>query len=112
MLSGGLPDRVSADVMRFPDDDALQALLAEIRAEVGHRGQPREPSAARVICPCFNLDGSLVRTITVAARFESVADVTLDEPRVELVYPEDAASEQFFRDRFRAAEEPSVTSRP
>jgi hypothetical protein len=51
----------------------------------------------------------------VAATFESVADVTLDEVRVELVYPEDAASDQFFRDasrlvtsdRLPAREEPS-----
>lgn len=39
----------------------------------------------------------MIRTITVAARFESVADVTLDEVRVELFYPEDEGSEQFFR---------------
>ena len=38
-----------------------------------------------------------MRTITVAARFESVADITLDEVRVELIYPEDEPSERFFR---------------
>ncbi len=33
----------------------------------------------------------------IAAHFEQVAEVTLDEPRIELVYPLDAAAERFFR---------------
>jgi hypothetical protein len=39
-----------------------------------------------------------VRTITVAARFESVTDIALDEIRFELIYPADSPSEQSFRD--------------
>lgn len=63
------------------------------------RGSHQEPPSGRGICSRFRIDGQLLRTVTVAARFESTADVTLDEVRVELIYPEDAATERFFQDR-------------
>jgi transcriptional regulator with XRE-family HTH domain len=93
-----LLDRLSADLMRFPGDDSLQELHDEARAALGVAGRlPSEHASGRVICPRFRIDGTLVRTITVAARFESVADVTLDEVRVELVYPQDTTSEAYLR---------------
>lgn len=95
--------RLSVDLMRFPDDEMLLELHTAVRAALDETPRPHEPSTGRVICPRFRFDGSLVRTITVAARFESVADVTLDEARVELIYPQDVASERFFEDRFRAS---------
>ena len=39
----------------------------------------------------------------MAARFDPAADVTLDEPRVELAYPQDRAADRFFRDQHRLA---------
>jgi hypothetical protein len=83
--------------MRFPDDRQLQELHIEVRTAIG----PTTPSASRatgrVVCPRFLINGTLIRTITVAASFEPVADVTLDEVRVELIYPEDDTSDRFFR---------------
>ena len=35
--------------------------------------------------------------MTVVATFEHPVDVTLDEVRVELIYPEDGEAESFFR---------------
>jgi hypothetical protein len=35
--------------------------------------------------------------IGIAARFDSVLDVTLDELRIELLYPADDLADQFFR---------------
>ncbi|MGD9696161.1 MAG: helix-turn-helix domain-containing protein [Thermoleophilia bacterium] len=91
-----LRDRVSADLMRYPDDPDLQALLDEIRAALGAAATQEGRPWGRVICPRFLIGDQLVRTITVAARFESAADVTLDEMRVELIYPEDEAADDFF----------------
>ena len=73
-------------------------LHAEVRRTLGTTPLPASHATGRVVCPRFVIDGTLVRTITVAATFESVADVTLDEVRVELIYPEDDASDRFFRD--------------
>jgi hypothetical protein len=35
----------------------------------------------------------------MVARFDPIAEVTLDELRVELMYPLDQAAERFFRNR-------------
>ncbi len=96
-VARALLDRVRADLLRYPDDEELEALHSEVQAALGGTQPPTASSSSRVICPRFRIDGALVRTITVAARFESVADITLDEIRVELVYPEDEPSERFFR---------------
>lgn len=98
-VAGALTERLAADLLRFPDDERLQQLYDRLRDALGPSSQRSESSTSRVICPHFNLDGTTIRTITVAARFESVADITLDEVRVELIYPEDDTSERFFRDR-------------
>lgn len=102
-IAAALLDRLAADLLRFPDDAVLQRLHGEVRTALGAALAPGDTSTGRVICPCFRIDGALIRTITVAARFESVADVTLDEVRVELVYPEDGTSDQFFRDLVTAS---------
>lgn len=93
-----LATRVAADLLRFPDDETLLTLHDEVTEAVGRtRPAPDTNSDRRVICPRFVIDGTTIRTITVAARFESVTDVTLDETRVELIYPEDDAADRFFR---------------
>jgi hypothetical protein len=40
-----------------------------------------------------------VRMIGMAARFDAPTAVILDELRIELLYPQDAAAQRFFRDR-------------
>jgi hypothetical protein len=52
-----------------------------------------------MVCPIFCIDGELVRTIAMVARFDQAAEITLDELRVELMYPFDDAAERFFRRR-------------
>jgi transcriptional regulator with XRE-family HTH domain len=98
-VAGALTERLAADLLRFPDDHVLEALHDRLGDALGPSTQRSEPSTSRVICPHFNLGGTTIRTITIAARFESVADITLDEIRVELTYPEDDTSEQFFRNQ-------------
>jgi transposase len=51
------------------------------------------------LCPWFRVDEQVVRTIGMAARFDPVADVTLEHLRVELMYPLDEAAARFFRQR-------------
>jgi hypothetical protein len=50
-----------------------------------------------IVCPEFVADGQVIRTIGMAARFDSALDVTLEELRIELLYPADAVAEAFFR---------------
>lgn len=95
-IVGALEDRLVGDLLRFPDDDTLVELHSALSAHLGNRRTPTSTDG-RVICPRFRFGEYAVRTITVAAHFESTADVTLDEVRVELIYPEDTESEVFFR---------------
>lgn len=39
----------------------------------------------------------MIRTIAMVARFDHPAEVTLDELRVELMYPMDDLADRFFR---------------
>ena len=114
-IAAALLDRLAGDLMRFPDDRQLQQLHAEVRMSVGRMPPPASHTIGRVVCPRFLINGTQVRTITVAASFESVTDITLDEVRVELIYPEDDASEEFFRNaaaRSPVADEPRRRNPP
>ena len=50
-----------------------------------------------MVCPWFHVGGTVVRTIAMVARFDHIAEVTLDELHVELMYPLDDDAERFFR---------------
>jgi hypothetical protein len=54
-----------------------------------------------MVCPTFRIGDVEVRTVAMVARFDQPTDVTLDELRVELIYPLDDAAERFFRDSCR-----------
>lgn len=83
------------------NDPALWTLLERARSRAkdlpaGH-GTATCDDAAPVICPRFNFGGTIVRTISAVVRFDSAAELTTSELRVELMYPADAESEAFFR---------------
>lgn len=98
-VAPALVERIAADLMRYPDDEQLRELHEYAIAALPPGARSRSPQPSRVMCPRFRLDGTVVRTITVAARFESTVDITLDELRVELIYPEDADSDRFFHEQ-------------
>jgi transcriptional regulator with XRE-family HTH domain len=98
-VAPALVERIAADLMRYPDDQQLRELHEYAIAALPPHARSRSPQPSRVMCPRFRLDGTVVRTITVAARFESAVDITLDELRVELIYPEDADSDRFFHEQ-------------
>lgn len=89
--------RLQAECARRPDDEVLSGLAA--LAADACRGVPAASGTvdARVLCPHFRIGDDLVRTITVVAQFGGARDVTLDELRIELIYPADDEAEAFFR---------------
>lgn len=99
-----LADRLATDLSTFPDDPVLQDLYDRASDGLAGRDGTRDPTTtSRVICPRFRIDEHLIDTITIAARFESANDITLDEVRVELMYPQNDASERFFIEHLRVA---------
>ena len=50
-----------------------------------------------VICPHLRIGDQLIKTVSMVARFGTAREVTLDELRVELVFPRDEEAEAFFK---------------
>ena len=90
--------RLQSEVAEAPDERLLtilaraRTLLADVPL-VDH-----DPEADDlVICPRLRLGGEIVGTVTMVARFGATREVTLDELRVELIFPADEAAEAYFR---------------
>jgi transcriptional regulator with XRE-family HTH domain len=90
-------DRLRAHQRRAPFDPQLQQLLALAEAALAEvpRPQPAEPGL--LVCPWFRIGDQIIRTIAMVARFDHPTEITLDELRVELMYPMDEVAERFFR---------------
>jgi transcriptional regulator with XRE-family HTH domain len=91
-------DRLRRHLDRHPLDEQLRKLVAG--AEEALHGVPRPTAEPGVmVCPTFRINGELVRTVAMVARFDQVGEITLDELHVELMYPFDEAADRFFRHR-------------
>jgi len=90
-------DRLRHHAARAPADERLCALV--VRAEQALVGVPRPEATTDqlMVCPWYRVDGQVIRTIGMVARFDPVAEVTLDDVRIELTYPLDDVAERFFR---------------
>lgn len=84
------------EVARYPDDVQLAPMLGSALTAVAEVPRPAAIGEERVLCPHFLIGGQIIRTMTVVARFGSPRDVTLDELRLELVFPQDEVAESFF----------------
>lgn len=92
-VAPGLVSQIRSTLARTPDDDRLRVALANAEAAAG---KGSTPPAALVACPWFDIDGHTIRTLILAARFDHPLDVTIEELRVELVFPIDDESRAFF----------------
>jgi transcriptional regulator with XRE-family HTH domain len=90
-------DRLRYQAGRAPFDEDLAALVALAGAALRDVARPATGEAGLTVCPRFRVGDEEVRTIAMVARFDPVAEVTLEGLRVELMYPEDEAAERFFR---------------
>jgi hypothetical protein len=79
-----------------PFDPTLRELVALAEAATAGLARPLLPASELVACPWFRVDGQVVRMLGMAARFDAPTAVILDELRIELLYPQDAAGQRFF----------------
>jgi len=90
--------RLRSEAANVGPDDRLHELVE--RAESVVKDLPsvhEEIGSDLVLCPRLKIGDQLIKTIVVVARFGTAREVTLDELRVELVFPGDAIAEAFFR---------------
>jgi transcriptional regulator with XRE-family HTH domain len=91
--------RLRSEVASAGPDERLHGLLA--RAEQLLSDVPQNESTAAssemVLCPHLLIQGQVIKTLSMVARFGNTRELTLDELRVELMLPQDAEAEAFFR---------------
>jgi hypothetical protein len=75
---------------------------AEAHARRTKLRRPEPAQDALVICPRFRIGERTVRTISSVMRFDTAIEATASELRIELMFPADEASAQFFRDLARS----------
>ena len=90
-------DRLRDSARRAPLDQELRSLISLAESALAGTPRPAPADAALVVCPWFRIGDTVVRTIAMTARFDHAGDVTLDELRVELMYPLDEDAERYFR---------------
>jgi len=98
--------RMRKEVADSGPDERLRELLE--RAEAYMKDVPFDsegPGSELVVCPHFRIGDQVIRTVGIVARFGTAREVTLDELRVELVFPRDEEAEAFFRQGAQAAKE-------
>ncbi|ROO52018.1 Xre family transcriptional regulator [Micromonospora sp. Llam0] len=97
-------DRLRHQLDRTPFDQRLRRLVERAETTLSGVPRPHRPSTDPVVCPWFRVGDQVVKTIGIAARFESAAEITLDELRIELIYPLDADADRVLRNLVNAAD--------
>ena len=90
--------RMRREVADSGPDERLQELLE--RAEAYMKDVPVDiepPGSELAICSHVRIGDQVIKTVSMVARFGTAREVTLDELRVELVFPRDEVAEAFFR---------------
>lgn len=91
-----LADDLARELERH-DEPVLRDKRARIEAALAGRPRPPGPRDAPVVCPVLQWGEHRLQTVTTIARFGHPQDVTLDELRVELVFPTNEATEAVLR---------------
>lgn len=96
-IAWGWVDRMRIEQARTHRKD-LAALVDKAMTYLKDVARPSVPPDGypEVIAPRFRFGDQVVRTFGTIMRFESAMEVTLSELKVELLFPEDEASEAFF----------------
>jgi len=90
-------DRLRQSARHAPADQELRSLISLAESALAGTPRPAPAEGGLMVCPWFRIGDTLVRIIAMTARFDHAADVTLDELRVELMYPLDPDAERYFR---------------
>lgn len=100
---GGL-EAVRRDARATGFPDRLMALIERMETwlEGVPRPEPRAEEAGIVACPVFRFGDQTVSTVVTTTTFGGARDVTLEELRIEQIFPADAEAEAFFSGPDRA----------
>jgi len=82
-------------------DSTLLALVDRATAHLRDVPKPAlsDESPAPVVCTRFRIDGQCIETFSTVVRFEMSHDITVNELRIEMIFPVTADGAEFFRRR-------------
>lgn len=89
--------RLRAEAAQTWADERLQRLVATAERHLADVSERRPSTAELVICPHLRFGDQIIKTLSVVARFGNTRELTVDELRLELMLPQDAAADAFFR---------------
>ena len=91
--------RLRREAARAGDDPELNALIEEAASHVdgGARVEESEFSYGPMMPTRIRMGNRVLSTISTVASFGTALDVTVNELRIELVFPADEETEAFFR---------------
>lgn len=91
--------RLRREAAHAGDDPELNELIEEAASyiEGGKRLEESEFTAGPMMATRFRLGGRTLSTISTVASFGTALDVTVNELRIEMVFPADEETEAFFR---------------
>jgi transcriptional regulator with XRE-family HTH domain len=92
-------DRLRRHLQQHPFDPVLRDLVALSEATLAEVPRPEPAEHEVLVCPWFRIGERVVRTVAMVARFDQPAQATLDELRVELMYPADDIAERYFHNQ-------------
>ena len=79
-------------------DERLQELLERAESYMKDVSVDTETLGFELVaCPHFRIGDQVIKTVSMVSRFGTAREVTLDEFRVELVFPRDEEGETVFR---------------
>ena len=103
--------RMQREVAGSGPDERLQELLT--RAEAYMKDVPADvidTGGDLVCCPHLRIGDQVIKTVSMVARFGTALEVTLDELRVELVFPRDEEAEAFFKQTAQQISSPNTSA--
>jgi transcriptional regulator with XRE-family HTH domain len=96
--------RLRRDVAGAGPDERLHELLERAERYLKDVPDPAEDIGSElVVCPRLRMGDQVITTVAMVARFGDAHEVTLEELRVELMFPGDAAADAFFRQNAQPA---------
>jgi MmyB-like transcription regulator ligand binding domain len=96
-ISAAALHRLQRELDRTPFDQTLAALVQEARQALDGLPASAHAPADFVLCPWYRIGDRIIKIAGVAAHFDATAEITLSELRIELSYPLDQVSDDFFR---------------
>ena len=101
-VAWGFLQRLRHEIASSSLDHRLQTLLERAESYLNDLTPPVQTNidagSELVICPRLRIGNQTISTLSMIARFGHTREVSLEELRVELLYPADQTAELFFHD--------------